>query len=215
MSELVEGGGDDHAAEQDEQQRRLVEHASQPLAEAVESEQPDVESDEGEDDRRHHRRPEQRPEERRRRAHEVGGNHARAEAEREQRVDLLHLGGHAVALGDQAEAAQLPVEEHLDHLGVDAALDAVTQRLRDLGGVAPAVDLLGERVEDGRELDDLPVLAAREVRRLLEARVLVAPDELDLARQARNVERLRSRRAAQRLSRAVRLRPGSVARCPA
>src|SRR5205823_5937886 len=85
-------------------------------------------------------------------------------------------------------------------------------------------DLLGDEVEELRELDHLAVGAAGDVRRILETRVLVDPDQLDALREGGgprrgNRSRLLLRRGGGLVERdglvsPRRTRGGGVARHP-
>jgi hypothetical protein len=66
----------------------------------------------------------------------------------------------------------------VDVLGAELAFDSLADRSGQLVVAALAVDLLGDCVQKAGELDDLPVGSAGDERRLLEAGVLVAPDQL-------------------------------------
>jgi hypothetical protein len=110
---------------------------------------------------------------------------------------FVDLRARAVGGGEDPERAQLLVGEHLDHVAGHAAADRVTERVGDRVEVAVAVDPLGQLVEQLRELDHLTVRAPDDVRRLLEARVLVLADELDAVGKARRRLR-RGRRGGRR-----------------
>jgi hypothetical protein len=85
--------------------------------------------------------------------------------------------------------------------------------IADLGVAALPVDRLRDEVEQHRHLDHLAVAAARDVRRVLEARALVLADQLDALGELRRALGIGRRgREGGRLvdARSVRLGPRAV-----
>jgi hypothetical protein len=156
----------------------------------VVAEEPDVHRDEPAEDGDHDRRQEERPEDARHGVHEPLRDDRRAELQREERVDLLQLLLLAFAYGDHAERLELLLDEHLHHLAVEAALEALGDPLADLVVASLPVDLLRDEVEELRHLHHLAVRAARDERGVLEPRACVLADQLDTRRELR---RLRGR----------------------
>ena len=104
-------------------------------------------------------------------------------AERQQRRALLELRRAAVGVREHPERAQLLLDEEGDVVAAHPPAEALRDDIRDRLDVALAVTRLGDQVEQLRELDDLAVGAARQQRRLPEARVLELPDQLDAVRE--------------------------------
>jgi hypothetical protein len=84
-----------------------------------------------------------------------------------------------------ADRLQLLLDEELHVVAGDAATDRLRHLVRDLLVGAAPVGALGNEVEERGKLHHLSVRAARDERRLLEAGVLVAPDQLDARREPR------------------------------
>src|SRR5207249_1080605 len=91
-----------------------------------------------------------------------------------------------VLLRDDPDRAQLLLHEELRPLRVEAATDTWRDVLADCLVAPLAVDGLGDRVEQSWHLDHLAVTAAHDVRRLLEPRVGVLPDQLDAVCEPRH-----------------------------
>ncbi len=147
--------------------------------------QPDVEraeraEHEEEDDRREQPREDPCEPLHRRRRHDRG-----AVLQRQERIGLAQARARAVGGGEHAERPQLLLDEEADVVGADAAPEALGHDVGDLRLVALAVGGLGDEVQQLGELDDLPVRAAGEVRRVLEPRVLELAEQLDALGEAR------------------------------
>ena len=107
------------------------------------------------------------------------GEHRPAVPERQQRRALLELRRAAVRGREHAQRPQLLVDQELDVVAGDAPAVLLGHDVGDRLDVALPVGRLGHQVQELRELHDLAVGAAREVRGDLEARALELADQLD------------------------------------
>jgi hypothetical protein len=145
----------------------------------VEDEEPDIERRDRQQHRHEHERRVQPSQEPRGAVGRLLRQHRPPVPEREQRHALLQPRRAAVGVREHAQRPQLLVDQELDVVAGDAAAVLLAHEVGDRVDVAPSVARLGHEVEQLRELDDLPVRAACEVRGDLEARALELADQLD------------------------------------
>ena len=198
---LVEGGRQHKGREHEQEDGRLVEGLAGRLGHAVLEEQPVVgehQADEGGEDQR---REEEGPERRAESAGDALGDHRVAELQGEEGIELLDLGVRAVGARHQPQGPELGVDQGAHVVGGDGTPDLPADVLGDLRQRVVSVGLLGHRVQERRELDDLPVTPAGDRRGRPEAGAFELPDQLGAvgeAGRARAVSRSGGHRSACR-----------------
>ena len=151
----------------------------QPVAEPAGREQPDVAGEQPRDDEGDDGSVEEMAQRPHGRAHRRGADDADAHLEGQDRVDLRRFGHEPFAVRRDAEGRELVLEHVADLVGRDAQLELVAGQAGDLAEIRSGIGVLDHEVEQPGELDDLPVGATDEVRRLREPRALHPAEELD------------------------------------
>jgi hypothetical protein len=179
----VEGRGEHDERERQDQVQRLIQQLAQALGGPVVEEEPGVERDEAREDREDDGRPEQRAEDRGDPADHARRDEGRLELQGEELVLLLDLRARSVGPRQDPQGSKLLLDQHLDAVRIQAALDDLADLGGDLVGCSAAVGSFGDQVEDRGELHHLAVGTPGHERRFLVTGPLHAPDQLDALRQ--------------------------------
>jgi hypothetical protein len=179
MAALVKGSRSSEKTEDEEERERLVEGLPHALRDPVHGEEPHVNGDEAHEHSGDDERQEQRLQDVGERAYDHRWDYGDAQLERKHRIDAFELRTRRVGVREDAERTESLLDEEGDVLGREENAQPRLDGIGERGVASAAVCCLRNRVEQARELDDLTVMPPDEVGRVLEARILVAADELD------------------------------------
>jgi hypothetical protein len=122
-------------------------------------------------------------------------DHRGAHPQAEDGVAALEVGRRAVGAGDDAERMELLLQQVGDLVRADAQIERGADLRRHVGEADLRAGVLGDDVEQARQLHHLAVRAPHEMRRLLQRRAVDGAEQLAARQEA---ERMRGRFGPER-----------------